>query len=168
MMKYIVVLIFLLFFKGCYRCNDKTYYSIEEDGIKSEQLHTNKLSEILLLDKELLFYLVNPSVIPKMKLKKIEIYYKSEKLGEKVIDKNLSEIKNLEGRHLQYDISDVVLKYLSGKEEELQLQSNSYLSQPFYIYLYIDDVENNKKYVIKKVVAASKRFKGCRQWVPYI
>lgn len=45
----------LIVFKGCYRCNDKTYYSIEEDGIKSEQLHTNKLSEILLLDKELLF-----------------------------------------------------------------------------------------------------------------
>ena len=168
MMKYIVVLIFLLFFKGCYRCNDKTYYSIEEDGIKSEQLQTSKLSKILLLDKELLFYIVNPSVIPKMKLKKIEIYYKSEKLGEKVIDKNLSEIKNDEDGILEYDISDIVLKYLSGKEEELQLQSSSYLSQPFHIYLYIDDLENNKKYVIKKVVAASKEVKGCYSWLPSI
>ena len=138
MMKYIVMLILLLFFKGCYRCNDKTYYSVEEDEIKSEQLHTNKLSEISLSDKEFNFFIVNPSVIPEMKLKKIEIYYKSEKLGEKVNDKNLSEIKNDEDGLLQYDISDIVLKYLSGKEEELQLQSDSYLSQPFYIYLYID------------------------------
>ena len=138
MMKYIVMLILLLFFKGCYRCNDNTYYSVEEDEIKSEQLHTNKLSEISLSDKEFNFFIVNPSVIPEMKLKKIEIYYKSEKLGEKVNDKNLSEIKNDEDGLLQYDISDIVLKYLSGKEEELQLQSDSYLSQPFYIYLYID------------------------------
>ena len=168
MIKNIVVLMLLLFLNTCYKCNDKTYYSIEEYEIKSDQLKTSKLSKISLLGKELLFYLVNPSVIPEMKLKKIEIYYRNEKLGEKIIDKNLSEIKNLEGKHLQYDISDFVLKSLSGKEEELQLQSDVYLSQPFYIYLYIDDLENNKKYVIKKTVAASKRFKGCNQWVPYI
>ena len=79
MMKYIVMLILLLFFKGCYRCNDKTYYSVEEDEIKSEQLHTNKLSEISLSDKEFNFFIINMFIIAikwnlRIKLEKLYTY----------------------------------------------------------------------------------------------